>query len=103
MSAMCEYCNSTVKEVESTPSSEEILNISLKLGAEFPDWDTKQAHLRYFQNDLHKACSLSSNIWWATKTANSCNSSETGLLLSLDKIITNAESNVCARGEDGIH
>lgn len=34
---MYEYCDSTVKEAEITPSSEEILNISLKLRAEFAD------------------------------------------------------------------
>lgn len=55
----------------------------------------KQVHLKSFQSDLHKACSLSNNIWRATKTVNSCNSSETGVPLSLDKIITNEESHVC--------
>lgn len=100
---MYEYCDSTVKEVEITPSSEEILNISLKLRAEFADWDMKRAHLKYLQNDLHKARSLSNNIFRATKPANSCNSSETGIPPSLDEIITNDESNVCARGKDGIH
>jgi len=56
MSATYEYCDGTVEQVETTPSREEILNISLKLGAEFAAWDTKQAHLNYFQNDLHKVC-----------------------------------------------
>lgn len=45
---MDEHCESTVKGVETTPFREETVSI---------DRGMKQAHLEYFQNDLHKACS----------------------------------------------
>lgn len=62
MSAMYECCHTTVKEVENTPSREEILRISPKLGAEFADGGRKQARLKHLQEDPQRACRLSSSI-----------------------------------------